>query len=345
MIKLVTKGSILIGILFAITVVMNSIDPLPYTWGSIQLNTKIQFLKDKKITPKAYFIGSSNTLRQVIPNLFNKLVERDSTYAFNLGVDGALPPKTFHILENLIQEQPNIEYIFLEVNGFEYLPEHYFIPTRRKYYYKLPELWKSYRYIWSGSSSLKVKLGMTIKYLIAYAENAFKIGMRTDFIKFIHGENVFDYSFVGKNGDGYYPLEGMHTTTERMKKRLPTYLQNLNNDFTKVYQHLETIDNVVYNDYLRTLLLEQLALAKSRGVEIIFLLNPIKPEFHEVADIVALFYSLPASNRIDLANPINYPEFYQLENRWDEGHLNDAGAKIYTRKLAAAFRERLEATR
>ena len=61
-----------------------------------------------------------------------------------------------------------------------------------------------------------------------------------------------------------------------------------------------------------------------------------------IADMVALFYSLPETNRIDLANPFEHPEFYQLENRWDEGHLNDAGAKIYTQKLATAFSEQME---
>ncbi len=342
MIKLLTKGSILIGGLFVLTLVINWLDPLPYSWGSIQLNTKTQFLKDKKINPQAYFIGSSNTLRHIIPNLFNELIEKDSSYAFNLGVDGALPPKTFHIIENLIEEQSKIDYIFLEINGFDYLPEHYFIPTRRKYYYKLSELWRSYRYLWSGNFRLKVKLGMTAKYMIAYLENAFKIGIRTDFIKFINGKNVYGYSFVGKNKDGYYPLDDIHTKDERMKKRLPIYLEQLKKDFSAIYNNIETINKVPYNEYLQELLLEQLALAKKKDIEIIFLLNPVKCEFHEVADMVALFYSLPESNRIDMANPFDFPEFYQLENRWDEGHLNAEGAKNYTRKLAEAFKKHID---
>lgn len=337
MIKLLIKGTILIGILFAITFIANWVDPLPYHWGSIQLNTKVQFLKEKKINPSAYFIGSSNTLRHVIPHSFNQLIGKDSSFAFNFGVDGVLPPKSFHVLENLLKHDETIDYIFLEINGFDYLPEHYFIPTRRKYYYKFQDLWMSYRYLFSGNFSLKIKLGMTVKYMIAYIENAFKIGMRTDLIKFLHGKNVFGYVFLGKNKDGYYPLPGTHTKDEKVKNQLPAYTDQLISDFTTVYNNIETIDKVKYNTYLREVLLEQMERAEERNIKLYFLLNPVKCEFHEVADIVALFYSLPATNRIDMANPLAYPELYKLENRWDEGHLNDQGAKIYTQKLADAF--------
>lgn len=342
MVKLLIKGSILISILFVLTLLVNWMDPLPYQWGNIQLNTKVQYLKEEKVDPKAYFIGSSNTLRHVIPHTFNKLIGKDSSYAFNLGVDGVLPPQSLHVLENLLEEDQTIDYIFFEINGFDYLPEHYFIPTRTKYYYKFSELWMSYRYLLAGNFRLKVKLGMTVKYMIAYLENAFKIGMRTDFIKFVYGKNVFGDDFLGKNKDGYYPLRGTHTKDEGVKQRLPAYMQQLNKDFTTVYKTIERIDKVKYNTYLREVLLAQMELAKAKKVKIIFLLNPVKCEFHEAADIVALFYSLPEANRIDLANPLTYPEFYQLENRWDEGHLNDAGAKIYTQKLAAAFNEQVE---
>ena len=339
MMKLLFKSGILVGLLFLITLFINWIDPLSYSWGSIQLNTKIQFLKEKNIHPKAYFIGSSNTLRHVIPSLFNKTIGKDSSYAFNLGVDGTLPPKTFHVIENLIKPNQNIDYIFLELNGFEYLPEHYFIPTRRKYYYKFEELWMSYNYLWRGNLRLKIKLGMTIKYMIAYVENAFKIGMRADFIKFIHGKNVYDYSFLGGNKDGYYPLPEDKTADERMKQRLPTYLANIEKAFLTTYTNFKELDKITYNKYLKNLLLEQLKQTKAKGIELIFILNPIKCEFHEPSDLVALFYTLPKTNRIDMANPLKYPEFYQIENRWDEGHFNDKGARVYTEKLATAFNE------
>jgi len=339
MIKLLIKGIILIGILFTITSIVNWIDPLPYNWGNIQLNTKVQYLKEKKVDPKAYFVGSSNTLRHVIPHSFNQLIGKDSSYAFNFGVDGVLPPKSFHVFDNLLKQDETIDYIFLEINGFDYLPEHYFIPTRRKYYYKIQDLWMSYRYLFAGNFRLKVKLGMTVKYMIAYLENALKIGMRTDFIKFLHGKNAFGYVFLGKNKDGYYPLPGKHIKDEKIKNGLPAYMTQLTNDFTNVYNNIENIDNVKYNTYLRKVLLHQLDKAKERNIQLFFLLNPTKCEFHEVADIVALFHSLPAANRIDLANPLKYPELYKVENRWDEGHLNNQGAKIYTKKLADAFNE------
>lgn len=335
--KLLFKTGVLVSLLGFFTLLINWIDPLPYHWASDQLNTKVKFLAEKEIDPKAYFIGSSTTLRHVIPKSFNALIGEDSTYAFNFGIDGFFPPQTFSVLENLLEQDTTIDYLFFELNSFHYLPEHYFIPTHYKYNYKFRELWRSYQYLFYGNFSLKVKLGMTVKYLIAYLENGFKIGMRDELIKFINGKHIYGYSFLGKNRDGYYPLTGAHTKNKEMKKRLSAYTDNLTKAFTKVYQNIATIEQIPYNPYFRNLLLEHLALAKSKNVELIFLLNPVKCGFHEVDDMVAMFHSLPATNRIDLANPIDHPELYEFENRWDEGHLNDKGARIYTQKLATAF--------
>ena len=55
--------------------------------------------------------------------------------------------------------------------------------------------------------------------------------------------------------------------------------------------------------------------------------------------MVNSFYSLPEANRIDMANPFDYPELYLTENRWNEGHWNHEGATICTQKLSESFND------
>ena len=45
------------------------------------------------------------------------------------------------------------------------------------------------------------------------------------------------------------------------------------------------------------------------------------------------FNQLPAKNRVDLANPERFPEFYEKEIAFDKGHFLIAGAHIYTDRL------------
>ena len=46
---------------------------------------------------------------------------------------------------------------------------------------------------------------------------------------------------------------------------------------------------------------------------------------------------IPKENKIDMANPFIYDEFYLLKYAFDRGHLNEQGAKIYSLELAKEF--------
>ena len=62
--------------------------------------------------------------------------------------------------------------------------------------------------------------------------------------------------------------------------------------------------------------------------------------------LLAALLSVPAlglaqSINLDLGDPREHPEFYEIENSVDPGHLNSQGAAIFTRRLAEEFIETL----
>lgn len=325
-------------LLLLIGIGINRVVSTPEHWGSIQMNTKLKFLKEKNFDYKIYFIGSSVTFRHVIPSVLNKALGEESNYAFNLGADGTLPPETFHVMDYLLEADKTVDYIFFEINSFHHLPEHVFIPTKTKYYFHIKDLLLSYKYFLSSNLVWFKKLGMAGKYTILYLENLFKVGMRADYIKFINGKNVFGYDLLGKKQDGYLTLPNLMTKDKQIQKQMPSLLKKYKQSYEVGYTKLKENrldDN--YNQTLSTLLVEQIKKAEAKGVTVIFILNPINHVFDKAEEMVALLQSLPEKNRIDLANPYKYSDLYKVENRWDEGHLNSKGAQLYTQELANQF--------
>jgi len=338
MLKLIIKSLILISLIILISELLNKRSFLPYHWGNNDLDTKISFLKEQNIDPRAYFIGSSVTFRQTIPSLFDKIINNPTNYSFNIAIDGAMPPQTFYILDNLLEQDSTIDYVFFEVNSFDNLGPKIFQSTRSKYYFNIGYLILCTKYLYYSTLRLIYKGGMAAKYVVTFIENTLKIGMREDFLKYIKDTNIHQMRIVGENKDGFRAFPNDKTRNKEMLERLPTYIKNTKNLFTTTYASLNDSKNTSYNKELRNCFLKQLKKADKKGVKLIFILNPVAFAFDEIPEMVALFYSLPATNRLDLADPFKHSEFYQLENRWDEGHLNEKGALLYSQKLSKLFK-------
>ncbi len=312
----------------------NSSGQLPHYWGNIHLNTKIEYLKEKNIQPNTYFIGSSITFRQVMPLLFDSIAQV-KTQSFNLGADGAFPPQTYLLLDHLMEENDSIKYLFVELSGYDYFAQN-FRTTRSKYYLTLPHLSSFYQYIFASSVPLGTKIGISGMYLYSYIEKLLGLGMRKEYVKEITEKNTnIALGVVGRNNTGFYPL-GEKTSNIHEKNRLPDFLKILEKDFSKAYESTK-IGKPYYNKVFKKQLDHYIALAKTKDIQLIYILNPVKGVFDSPSDIVALFQELPEINKIDLADPSKHPELYLLKYRWDKEHLNTAGSVIYSKKLAESF--------
>jgi hypothetical protein len=74
------------------------------------------------------FIGSSRVYHQFIPEQFDAAMRTagQPTSSFNYGVDGMLPPESFFAVDDLLQRQPRLRWVFIELAAVEPAsPKHY----------------------------------------------------------------------------------------------------------------------------------------------------------------------------------------------------------------------------
>jgi len=283
------------------------------------------------------------TYHCAIPKLFDELTNKPLNTSFNLATDGTYLPQTLYIVEHLLAQDATIDYVFFEFNNINHMPDHLFKTTRSKYYYQLEHLLMSCTYLfyahYTTGTGLRVthKLGLACKYLITYFESLFKIGMRKDILKILQYKKIERTSTQNIGSNGYRPLNDHSSQDKEYLKHLDENLERIKKAYENAYLKL---DATPYNIAFNTVLREQIKRANARDVKIIYVLTPIEYGFETVSNMLASFYALPEENRIDLSNPTQYPELYLLKNRWDDGHFNHEGAKIYTQKLSEVFNEK-----
>jgi len=76
-----------------------------------------------------------------------------------------------------------------------------------------------------------------------------------------------------------------------------------------------------------------IALGKEHNVEIIF----IKPP--RALGVKAIYEALDHPLKVDLSDPVKYPEFYRVEHSFDAGHFTESGAKLFSEVLATELKQ------
>jgi len=334
MFKIIYKLILLILGLFVTSTLIDELI-LPWYWGNPQLVSKVEYLQKNEIYPNTYFIGSSNIFRQIQPTIFDNST-RKSTHSFNLGSDGCFPEHNIYLLDNLLNSRgEKIKYIFLELNSYDDMDDFRYRTTKSIYSGNLKQYLNRLKYIHSLQLDKQKKIYYLKRYTVSYLDNFFKIGMRKDLLTFLYHGNLFGDDMVGENKDGYLALAGEHTKNRVQRNYIPRGMSELKYYLTNAYGRKSK--NEDYNKSHLKLLNNYIQKLKKRDIQLICLLlpKPFKLENHK--SIVGLFEQLPSNHKIDLANPNKFPLFFIDKYRWDYGHLNNAGSKLFTQALAEEF--------
>ena len=309
----------------------------PYYWGSPSFGGKIKYFEENKLDPDILFVGPSTVMRNIIPSQFDRLIDSDLN-SFSLTADGSLPRHSKYIFENFIKKnRGKIKYVFFELESFDQFGEMRYHSTYSKYYTNIFWLFDGLKYIRNLETLDAItKRELYKKNIVSYFENFFKIGVRTDFLNSFKESSYKHFiAMNGKHKTGYMPLP----KRKKQRKFLPNYLDKLLASKKKAYSGINI--NSPYNSSLSNFYIKDIDYYLQQGIRIIYLLPPREYKLDTDSEMLQLFKSLPEGHKIDLANPFLFPEFYAIENRFDRGHLNDAGSVIYTKKLAEIFRREI----
>ena len=139
--------------------------------------------------------------------------------------------------------------------------------------------------------------------------------------------------------DGYLPLDREIDVV--FQERNQNFLDNLNTYQEKVnLLNLPSDKKVVnLNSTLLRVTKELAQTVKDSDVTPIFIITPVLKKKEE---LIALSTKGYVSTLFSFNNPTKYPSLYVPELRFDMEHLNDKGAKEFTKLLAGKFSEYLD---
>jgi len=345
--KFIIKSIMFLSILIAI--ISGSEYLVPYYWGTPHLVIKMNYYKKHKEAFNTLFIGSSHIFRDISPSIFDELTNAN-THSFNLGVGAMCTLETYAFYENFLKKDisPNVKYVIMELAPIYRLPplnedaagDLNFPLTnvqsaRVKYYLDFPAYMFVVNYFKTGFDIYPNEEKEVIKeYTSAYIEKLFKIGMLKEMVMFnfqpaaspeLHKE------ILGSDNDGFYSMDELTSTSvigcsecrqktaDDIKNAKVTHKQNQSLGVNRV--HLKMINRLI----------EQ---SQKRGIQLIFHLSPMVANYELMRPI---FNRIDIHHKMDLANPVEYPELYSSDIHWDDVHFNLKGAKLFTKKLAGEF--------
>jgi len=305
---------------------------LPFYWGNGGLVAKMNQLKADNFNYDTYFVGSSRIYRHIIPFLFDSL-NNGATRSFNLGYSGTKPPEIYHFLHHFIDKHGNnVKYIFVELGMIQGLADINRVTLRSKYYLDYDQYTTAVNACRSNKN-YKTAWNYTLSYLSRIA----RMGM---IVKSLTFNNESDYTAsLGRRSDGYYGLE------EEMKDKGntdSTFIKRLNHFFSDTTALTKRYNNTL-NEYKKGKSffqptpsnLQQLhrliRQAEEKGIQLVVIRSPRNP------GLLSLYNALESKNKLDMCDPVKYPEFYKTAYSFDVGHFNTEGSEIFTRALATDF--------
>jgi len=303
----------------------------PY-YGNPTYQNKFTFFSENINSYNAVVFGSSRMYRHFIPNLFDSLLNTPNLNTFNLAVAGGFNPETYYLYEKFLETiKPNqIKYVFIELQPVKEIAEENMNTERVFYWLNWKYLFFSYRYILnSNNTNNKIELLTILRKSFFYK-----------LINFSYFEDIFSSKQTSNNfseTEGYYNSEMqlldspndssliakrqtfLSDTTIVEEKIVPTTLE-LNNSQLEYYKNEAHLEK----------LLEIIETSKQKGIDVIFIIPPRSSRYEE---LYALKHYLPKTNVVDISNAEKYPLLYQSKYSFDVGHLNNAGAILFTEYL------------
>ena len=347
--RLIVNIILLSAILFAINYIIHA-HYLPFSWGDKELYTKLNYYQNHKDDYTALFVGGSLIYRHVDPQITDSIghIHGLEFHSFNAGGDGISFLKQIRIVEDILKNpSPNLEFLYVTLastSRFRYKNLH---SKKFTTWHRPIDMWRAVKVSMEMDLPIKDRLKTSWYYIISAVENSLNIGLLNDALQYLNYPNeTYDNTCLGENKNGFFPYdlqeliqypkgsrefrlqEAMilsHKTYEAQIGRRDSITEKITREF-QTYDKDKVIKTLLRN-YIR--LIKE---AEKKGIKLTVIMPPKTREHYNL--IIPIYDRLPATNKINLANPIEYPEFYDPKYCYNFHHLNLAGSKIFSRTLA-----------
>lgn len=343
--KLLLKILAMLLVIVIVNNIVFSFIKLPFSWG-------FYYDKEKCLEANAgeyntLLMGSSRVGRQIDPVLFDSLntAGHQKTSSINLGMDGATIAEVYYQFNHIInQKNLHTKFALVElcdVDTFTYENLH---TIRKKYYYNFGDYCNSVSSLLQSSYSLTRKVIGTTMHTFNFAEHLLRFNELGSVVKFKKTDQKANYNcnhlydpFTIRENDTssatYNGVRQLNPHAQFMKH--PQYLNENRNVIAAVMLQKPAEPGLADNAYLQ-MANDMIAQGEKHAITVIFILPPKVGEAH-FRTVLQVYNQLKPENKIALASPSEFPEFYNMKYTYDLGHLDKNGAAIFTQKLSEQF--------
>ena len=337
--KLLLKLFLLFFIIAATNNIFFKLLRLPFCWGNDIAYAKSQYFLKHKSEFNSIFIGTSRTYWQADVAYFDSLT-RQQTKSFNFGIDAIAAAEIFYYTDNLVNLNESIRYVFIEVYDIDLIVKNNLHTLREKYWYNFDSWIFTVRAILGSTYKIKEKCRGVFYNTITFFEWLLKFDLLKDVVRF--KDTPANEGYLGNNHNGFVALgEEKVDVPEHLGRRRLLLSDTSINSKLRVAS-LSTFANYAVSNKLNyayyNKLNEIVKYLQGKNIQVFLMMAPRSAEV-QYSDIVPAFMKTDICPKINLADARLNPEFYDLDFVYDRGHLNKAGDRIYTYKIAQAFNE------
>jgi hypothetical protein len=305
---------------------------------------KLTWLAEHADEFDVFFLGSSRTYRQIIPELFDQWMADGGqpVRSFNLGIDGMRPPEDTYILEEVLKRRTKpLRLVLVECNPLRLTMRDEDQDTVRAVYW---HDWKRFATLfrrafladekkrnWRDRTKEIAKAWPDFSDHSGYwLQNAIHLGQGHTAIEnwlLKGGMPPVAMHDLGPRRDGY-------RTSESPEQMNPTQLANYQKELAEMQQNPPRADYAdrVSQDELR----EKQRIIERAGGKMVLLIPPFTASKY--------FNPKPSADGpmlLDFSGQAKFPELFAPEHHSDSGHVNRVGSELYTRLIVRALLERL----
>ena len=328
---MVKKGLIKLAALIVIIIALNFITRLfftDYTWGDDVLNKKRTYLLENRGRYNAIFLGSSLTNYHIIPPLFDSLVTPVTLRSFNMGTGIFTNPEVYYIGTRLTgHDAIKPRYLFIELHNVLIPKKDDWHKVRFKYIMDLPTWSFAFNAMWH-QKHIDRKAYILKNYTAQFLEHTLNMDLPVNYLKREKGHDFppyyrIDAGFISAirfpQGRDNFDSARYERSWSSWRKEYAMY---------KDEKEVNAVELKKVHDLIRCF--------REEGIHVIYILPP-KSDYSSLQIQMGLFNNIPAANKINMADPFKFPEFYHIAHAHDRIHMNMVGARLYTQRLAEEF--------
>ncbi len=287
------------------------------------------------------FIGSSHVYFQIMPATFDQTAAENgvTVRSFNAGISAMMPPEDGYLMDQILRLPHDrlrwavIECMPVSTRSARSLSE----TTRESYWHDWTRtriLARSFAQDWAAvhsptgrAPSYGPLLSQARESLRLFAEHTINLGRGGAMLSHWMGSaKMKKASWPNRRvvGDGWITPQGEQQMSGKVRSDYELGFSNLQAS-TERYMPGDPASEEALRGMMEKLV--------KNGVTPLLMIPPTTQ--------TKRYRSLQPVMTLDFSDAREYPEFFTLEHRLDGGHLNAAGAEVFTRTLARLFVEKI----